>query len=154
MARKTQIKITNTLGKGIAKFKAEYPKVKEKALISAGAQLLNWIANGSPKNSTVPPLLTGVLRGSGSLFVGSKFITATPDLYGNGDPNTSHAGKKDTITIGYQTDYAKRLHETSWTPGEKSERSGDVGNKWIRKHLASDKDLLFAFIAKIYKENF
>lgn len=155
MAKKTGIVIVkNTLGKGIAKFKSGYPKVREEALIKAGLQLLNWIVNGSPKESTVPPVLTGLLRGSGSLFVGSKFIIATPDNSGKGEPNTSYSAKENVVTIGYNTAYAARLHETKWNPGERSIRSGNVGNKWIRKHLSADKDLLFAFIAKIYRSHY
>jgi hypothetical protein len=154
MAKKTGFYIKENISSGIAKFKASNPKVQEEALVKAGLQLLNWIVNGSPKESVVPPVLTGQLRGSGSVFVGNKFISATPDQSGKGEPNTSYNAPNNVITVGFNTSYAAKLHETAWNPGVGSQRSGNVGNKFIRKHLAADKDLLFSFIAKIYRSHY
>lgn len=129
-------------------------KTREEALTKAGLQGLNWMVNGSPNERVVPPIKTGMLRGSGSIFVGNKFISATPDKSGYGTPNTSYSGKDNTITWGFNTDYAARMHESNWNPGKYSKQSKDVGNKWIRKHLDADKELLFDFIAKTYQKNF
>lgn len=154
MAKKTGFYIKDNLSKGLKKFVASNPKVQEEALIKAGLQLINWIVNGSPKESIVPPVLTGALRGSGSVFVGSKFISATPDESGKGTPNNSYSGAPNTITVGFNTAYAAKLHEESFNPGPRSKQSGNVGNKYIRKHLQADRDLLFAFIAKIYRSHY
>jgi hypothetical protein len=150
----TKFIIKNGITKGLRRLKIKNPKVREDALIKGGLQLINWTVNGSPNEKRIPPVLTGALRGSGSLFVGDKFITATPDKSGIGTPNMSHSNKPNVITVGFNTDYARRLHETKWNPGPVSEMSGDVGNKFLRRHLQNDKDLLFAFIAKVYRSHY
>lgn len=125
-----------------------------------GLQLINWIVNGSSKESRVPPILTGLLRGSGSVFVGSKFIGATPKVNGKGNPNQSHSEKENIVTVGFNTGYARKMHELkrkmhelNWRPGPKSQQSGDVGNKYIEKHLNSDKEALMAFYGKLQNKN-
>ena len=144
----------NTLSPGLARLIKISTDVRNRALAKAGLQGLNWMNNGSPKLSLVPPILTGALRGSGSVFVGNKFITATPDNSGEGTPATSYNGKPNTITWIYNTSYAAKIHETKWKPGTVSQTAGDVGNKWVRKHLQADKELLFDFIAQEYRKKF
>jgi hypothetical protein len=153
MAKKTvSWRIDNKLN-----FKAvdrEYRKTDELARIKVGLQLLNWIVNGSPQESTVPPVLTGVLRGSGSVFYGSKLTGTTPPYNGKGRPNRSHSGKKGVITVGFDTAYAHRLHETTWEPGPVSKQSGDTGNKFIEKHLQADKAELLRLYSILMKKKF
>lgn len=144
----------NTLSPGLKNLIKVSTDVRNRALTKAGLQGLNWMVNGSPKLSLVPPVLTGALRGSGSVFVGNKFITATPDKSGEGTPATSHNAKPNVITWGFNTAYAARIHESNWNPGAVSQTAGNVGNKWIRKHLKADKELLFEFIAKEYRKTF
>jgi hypothetical protein len=150
----TKFFVKTNIPKRIKKMIKDYPKVREEALTKGGLQMINWIVNGSPRESVVPPVLTGALRGSGSVFVGGKFITATPDESGEGTPLKSYSAKPNTITWIFNTAYATRLHERKWTPGEVSQQSGNVGNKFIRKHLKADKELLLEFIAKIYRSNY
>lgn len=146
--------IENSIGPGIARFKKKSKIVMENALAKGGLQLINWVVNGSPSETVVPPIRDGLLRGSGSVFVGSKFISATPRVMGKGDPAKSYSGKKNTITIGFNTDYAAAIHENlrpagDWQPGPTSQKAGNVGGKFLEKHIFADKDLLFKFIAKL-----
>jgi hypothetical protein len=126
-----------------------------------GIQLINNIMNGSPKESVVPPVKSGELRGSGSVFVGSKLVHSVEKVKGKGNPNTSHTAKINTVTVGINTSYAAILHEKpfsetkmkgSWSPGPVSKKSGDVGNKFVEKHLKADKEELMQLYADIIKD--
>jgi hypothetical protein len=134
----------------------EYFKLFRKIDILArqkvGIQLINNVANGSPKESSVPPILFGLLRGSGSVFLGSKFVYETPKVDGQGNPNKSHSEKDGVVTIGFDTAYAARMHETDWEPGPKSKHSGNVSNKFVEKHLRADKEELLRFYALLVKK--
>jgi len=119
-----------------------------KARQKVGLQLLNWTLEGSAHEKVVPPILDGILRGSGSVFVGSKIVGTSVSKYPHGTPNRSYTGHRDLITIGFNTIYAAKLHEKEWNPGPVSKQSGDTGNKYIEKHLIADgKDLV-----KLYAE--
>jgi hypothetical protein len=139
--------IRDELSPGLIKFKKVSDKVMKVAVEKAALQFLNWIVNGSPTNSRVPPILTGALRGSGSVFVEAKLISTT-----GGQANTSYSGQKMVTTIGFNTVYAARLHETEWNPGPVSVQSGDVGNKWIESHLKSDGKAWLKFIATLMEK--
>jgi len=138
----------STLPEGLKKYRelvdmngqqgADFQARKQMAL-----QLLNVCNQGSANDPTVPPILTGNLRGSASVFVGAILIQTTRGEYGIGAPATSYGGPYDEITIVYDTSYAAKMHEDTWNPGPRSEQSGNVGNKWVEKHLAADgPDLL------------
>ena len=96
------------------------------------------------------------------MFVGTTFVGDTKANYPNGKPNTSYTeGNKDDITIGLNTAYAARLHETQWTAGGKRPSSqsiknpgmlGNVGNKFIEKHLKADGNDLIGFYADMVKK--
>ena len=132
-------------------------KAKQKIAL----QLLNWSINGSSNESVVPPILTGQLRGSGTVFVGNKHVGDAKNKYPDGTPAGSYDGKPDTITIGFNTAYAARMHESNWTPGgQKPSRvaqnipglTGDVGNKFIQKHLQADGKALVQMYAILLKK--
>lgn len=136
------------------KFDKYFKKFSKEDLESrkkVGLQALNWIVNGSPKESVVPPILTGLLRGSGSIFVGSKYVGTIGGK--KGKPNKSHTEKEGVITVGFDTAYAARMHEGVWNPGPVSKQSGDVGNKFIEKHLKADKKEYTKFYAALQKKN-
>lgn len=134
----------------------------KKAKIVIALTLLNNIMHGSPKNPVVPPIKWGILRGSGSVFVGTELIQTTRGEAGNGDgtPATNISGvDDDTITIGINTSYAARMHEGlepagNLKPGPVSRQSGDVAGKFIESHLESDgKDLVGLYAQVLKKES-
>ena len=138
--------VEDTLTKGLKDLEKEFPDIKRDALKKAGLQLINWIVNGSPKNSRVPPIKEGQLRASGSVFVGSELVDETGKF-----ANRAHSDKEDITTVGLNTAYAARLHETEWEPGPVSQQSGDVGNKFIESHLKSDGKMWLEFVAKLLR---
>lgn len=152
------IKIKNTLTKGFQKyFKIAGVSRKEptganlKAQSAMGFQLLYWVVNGSARESVVPPIKDGILRGSGSVFIGSIFYGDTKGFYNHGNPNKSYSGKPNVITIGFNTAYAAKLHETTWIPGPTSAQSGNVGNKFVEQHIKADGKDLMKVYAGVFK---
>lgn len=151
----------NTLSKGLKRYfnmvgigEKGFNTIHFRAMEKIGIQLINWIINGSAKESIVPPIKEGILRGSGSVFVGSKLVHTTKGEYAQGTPNLSYNDKDNVITVGFNTAYAARMHETNWTPGFYSRQSGDVGNKFIEQHLKADgKDLLKLYAIFVKKES-
>jgi len=148
----------NTLTKGLQRYKDRIGAgtkngVDFKAKSQIALQLLNYTNQGSANDPTVPPIKTGNLRGSGSVFIGSFLVQITRGEYGVGTPATStNTTNLDHITIVYNTSYAAKLHESfNWSPGPGSEKSGDVGNKWLEKHLFADSKDLLAQYALILK---
>jgi len=132
-----------------------------------GLSLLNWIVNGSAKESVVPPIKDGILRGSGSVFVGNKIIGDLKGQYPQGTPNRNISEKnKDVITVGFNTSYAARMHEhlegpgaspdpitkRILKPGERSIQSGDVAGKFVERHLQADGKDSLAIYAKVLKK--
>lgn len=157
MAKTEFVIIENTLNKGLSEyFKLTKPggKVDINAKKAMGLQLLNNTINGSPNESVVPPVLTGRLRASASVFVGSEFMKDTSNLSVSGDsptPNKSYSDNIDTVTVGFNTPYAARMHEqySEFKPGKFSKRSGDVGEKFLERHITADKEELIKLYGKI-----
>jgi len=142
----------NTLLEGIEKYEKAVLKAQEnKALPKIGLQLINWIVNGSPNESVTPPILDGTLRGSGSVIVGNKFIGSTQKA--KGTPAKSGNFGSTVVGIVFNTAYAARWHETPFKPGPISQQAGNVGYKYIEKHIKNDrKDLMKMYAAIIKKE--
>jgi hypothetical protein len=159
-----KMKVTNTLTEGLEKFAMQEKIENEKAAKAVAVQLLNFCAVGSPAEPVMPPIETGYLRGSGSVFVNNTFVSATPKVEGKGDPLRSLSFLFDkshtVISIVYNTPYAARWHETyGWTAGgvkpsiakqNNPNITKNVGNKWIEKHLNADsKDLMYLYAKRI-----
>lgn len=158
MADKTGITFTETISMGLKAAEKSQKIANRMAWGAFGLQLLNNVVNGSPQEPTVPPILHGFLRASGSVFFESELLgTASKYGYSNKSadvkPNESYNGKKNEVTIGFNAPYATKMHETSWTPGPTSAQSGDVGNKFLEKHLKKDRKELFQLYADIHKKN-
>jgi len=148
-----KLELVNELDDGIKAYRKAHKAADDLARIKVGIQLINNVVNGSPASSVVPPIKTGRLRGSGSVFYGAKNVYVTPKNKGQGTPNYSYSGRKGVITVGFNTPYAKRLHETEWTPGQVSEQSGDVGNKYLQRHMQADgKELMKIYAIFLKKE--
>ena len=129
-----------------------FKEADEKARIKTGIQLINNIVNGEGGDTIRPPIDTGTLWGSGSVFLGSQNIYITPPKNGLGSPNTSHSGKKGVITIGFNTEYATKMHNEDWNPGPISRQAGGVGKHYVIKHLASDRNELMTLYATFVKK--
>jgi len=124
-----------------------------KARGMVGLQLLNNIINGSPGESVVAPILTGLLRGSGSVFVGSKVIGFSPRINNEGNPATVIREDPGVVTVAFNTGYAAKLHEYPFRPGPISQQSGNVGYKFIIKHVSADRNELMDLYATFIRKN-
>ena len=155
--------ITDTITPGLNKFfKKIDPKAREKGLISFGLQLINNTVNGSPNEAVRPPIRDGRLRGSGTVFVGSKKVGDTTFAGKGGTPAQSYNERdKNIITVGFNTEYAANMHENlqpygkQFVPGGKIPKRtaanvADVGGKFLERHLKADKDEL----AKLYADKY
>lgn len=140
------------------KFNRVNKKAFMKALKKGAIQMLDWSANGSSKVQAKPPIRWGVLRASGSAFVGNKLVGTTmgtnPPSQGSPTPNKTFNDKKRTISIGYNTAYANRQHEDKMQPGIFSQQAGNSnpGNQWLQKHLIGDGSLLMKMISEILEK--
>ena len=63
-----------SMEKQLKKLERESPVALEKSMEKAGIQFLNWVNNGSPKESRMPPIRMGFLKGSSSAFLGGKLL--------------------------------------------------------------------------------
>jgi hypothetical protein len=109
-------------------------------LAIAGLRMLRDIVLEAPR----PPLKTGFLRGSGSVFVEDK-LTATSQTLGQqgGKPPTSNAqSKKETATVVLDTPYAARLDQRLEPEGSyKSHFTQDaqIGGGFMTKKIADPR---------------
>ena len=141
---------------GLKKLQRRSPIAFNKAMQVAGIQFLNWANNGSKNESRKPPIRYGVLRGSSSVFVGSKLVKVQPQSikeHGIATPARNHNGRPDSLTVVWNTDYAKKMHEWKGGWGKFTKQDTDAGNKWLEKHLQKDrKDLVKLVALEVKKE--
>jgi len=143
----------------LKKFAIKSPKAFTKAQGKASLQLLTWMNTGSggSSESRKPPIRWGVLRGSSSAFVGDQKvgdfrINVKPGSKEQISPAVSYSAPPGTTTVVYNTDYAAKMHEWDGEWGEFTIQDGDAGNKWIEKHLQTDKDLFMKVIGIEFKK--
>ena len=150
------LKIRDGITGNLVKFQIKSERTLKLAIGRACFQLINFVVNGSPKNNIVPPIKTGLLRGSGSAFVENKFVGALPPVNGKGEPITAYNGKKNIGTVIFNTAYATKLHETTWTPNIESttREKGVIGNKFLEKHLDTDREFLMKLITETLAKDF
>jgi hypothetical protein len=119
--------LTSNISNRLIEFKNKYEAIKPQAIELMALQLINNCVNGSPFESVVPPVLSGVLRAS-----------AKKEVVGN------------TIWIAFDTAYAARMHE-NLTPagdfqlGKRSLQAGNVGGKFLEKHLYNADEIQSLF---------
>jgi hypothetical protein len=129
--------LTSNLSQRLIEFKNRYEAVKPEAIEKMAIQLANNCVNGSPYESVVPPVWKETLRGS-----------VKKEVEGN------------TIWIAFDTAYAARMHE-ELTPagdfqlGKRSVQAGNVGGKFLEKHLynADEIQSLFDMFGTKLKED-
>ena len=142
--------------KGIDRYSKEFKKANVEAKKKVGLHFLSWILNGSSKEKVVPPIKDGILRSSGSVFVGSELVGKSPNVAQGGaatPATSSNTNNPDIVTVVFNTSYAKEMHELNWSPGKQSRKSGNVGNKFIEKHLVADKEDAMKMYAAIVKKD-
>jgi hypothetical protein len=157
--------ISETVTLGLKRFFMTIdPKAREKGLIALGLQLINNSVNGSPNESVRAPIRDGRLRGSGTVFVGSKKVGDTMFLGKGGTPAQSYTeSNKNVATVGFNTEYAANMHENLQPYGDRFIPGGhggrpqsyvaDVGGKFLELHLKADRKELLKLYADIYRKN-
>ena len=141
--------------KGLHKLMKQSPKAFNKSLAVAGLQFLNWANNRSKNESAKPPIRFGVLRGSSSVFVGNKLIGIQPQNvkeHGIPTPAKSYNGRTDTMTVVWNTDYAKKMHEWKGNWSKYTIQDSNAGNKWLEKHISKDRTDIFKLIDAQFKK--
>jgi hypothetical protein len=137
------------------------PAARQKALAAAGMELINYVVLGKGGDPVRPPIRTGRLRGSGTVFVGNIKIGDTL-FAGSGTPASSITERNpDVVTIGFNTEYAARMHEhmVPGTPdpiiGKTFVPRGDPGKsggKFLERHLIADAKNFFDTYSQQYRK--
>ena len=147
------LKYKNTIN--IPAIKNVSKKAFETAQKKAAIQMLDWMSSGSMASEAAPPIRTGILASSGSVFYKNQNLAVSKDISsGQGTPNRQFNSKN--ITWGFNTDYATKMHEDkNLNPGPYSMRNANrhPGNQWVLEHLQKDKDNYSKLIAK-FARNF
>jgi len=147
---KTEIKFDySEVEKNLKKFGKVSIEKAEAGMATAGMMLLRDTIMERP---TVPHK-EGTLRGSGSVIVENKLIQTAAKLgYGKGEPITTFNNKqKDAITatVGFNTPYAAKWHETQANFTEPS-----AGKKYLESKMKKFKKDYFQAIVDKIKEMF
>ncbi len=137
--------------RGLKHFIRKYPDLMKKALERPALQMLTWMNTGSPRESATPPIRTGVLRGSGSAFVGGKLVGSTPAKAGGTPARSSEARDLDVHWV-FNTEYAAKMHEWDGGWGKFTQQSIDGGNKWMEKHVIADRDAFTKLVARDFQK--
>lgn len=141
---------TSAVTRSLKKVQRKSPEIFDKALAVGALQLLTWSNTGTGRTSKKPPIRTGVLRGSSSVFVGKRLISIYPQAANGSEyptPARTHSGEKTTITIVWNTDYAAKMHEWKGGWGKFTIQDQDAGNKWATENLKANRNDLMKVIA-------
>lgn len=128
---------SNTIPQRLVVYNKEFKTEHKKAFMICAIQFITNISTGI---EATPPVLSGNLRGSGSVFIGNEFVKDSQSIVGEkGTPATSNnINDESVITIMFNTPYAAKMHEWTGGWGERTKRAGNAGNKYIEKHLKKD----------------
>ncbi len=133
----------NTLKKGFRKATKKKMAAIEKGMGRAGLLLLGDASTETPKT----PHDKGTLRGSGSVHVQNKLVGVSPPE-GDASPATDISEPLSqgtiTVTVGFNTPYAARLHEH---PEYQFKESG-TGGKFLERPMAENAKLYLKEVAR------
>lgn len=137
-----------------------FPKAVATALDTGANTMLDWMNEGSPRESRTPPVKYGNLIESSSVFVGSRLAGVGGNARGalntpgklQPDPLKTYKGKAQVITVIYNSSYAAKMHEWRGGWGPNTLARNDAGNKWVEKHLIADKEAVMKLIGKTLKK--
>jgi len=131
---------------GLLRVNREIQEAARRGMAKAGMQLLDDCVNVEP---TVP-WKTGHLRSSGSLFVDGELIITSPDVGGEGSPNTEDSGSKELGSIitrvGFNTPYAAKTHEVPMNfvlPGS--------GNKYLEAKIRNYGSQYYEIVMEVIR---
>jgi len=152
-----QFAISENITIGLKRFfKKIDPAAREKASIAWGLQLINNTVLGQGGDDSRPPKKTGRLRGSGTVFVGSKKVGDTTFQGKDGTPAQSYTEQNENITtVGFNTPYAAKMHE-ELQPAGSLQPHADIAaskGKFLENHLKADRKDLLQLYKDIYKKN-
>jgi len=138
----------------VAHLARKSPEAFNKACKVGVVQFLTWCNTGSKGSSKKPPIRWGVLRGSGSGFVGNELVVIfeIPIKAGRATPAKSHSAKPTTMTWCWNTDYAAKMHEWTGGWGPFTLQDGNAGNQWLAEHLRADAQALYDVIGMKFSQ--
>lgn len=148
-----KLNIKNELTAGLQAAAKAMPKARDKGLKRAGLALWDDTVNISPK----PPIDTGLLRGSGNLFVsGKKIDEAPPSVDRN---RAADAGGEPTkpgeLLFALNVPYAARQHELpEYHNHNRPEANADSGPQFVRFKIQRFGKDYMRIIADTMKETF
>lgn len=144
-----KLTIESDIDKSLKVYNKKYKDVTQKALAKIGQQALTWMAQGSPYEQRTPPVLTGNLRASGSVFVGTKLVGDSSQwgITPSKDTERNNNQKDNVVTLSFGAVYAARVHETESNGGKYTKQSGDSGPHWVKKHLDADQEAYWKLLA-------
>ena len=152
MSKTVELKFRNTID--VSKLYAVSKNAFLMGQKKASIQMLDWMSTGTGVSQAAPPIRTGILESSGSVFYKNKLLKITPDVRidkTKGEPTPLKNYNSKNITWGFNTDYATRMHEDKdLNPGLYSIRNANrhPGNQWMLEHLKKDENNYSALIAK------
>jgi hypothetical protein len=135
------VRVKNTLSDGLKKLGERFPQAQKAALTAGVLALADDVLNIAP----TPPVDTGFLRGSASVFVGSRLVS------GQG----SVSAPEDVATFAMDTPYTAYQHELE--NAVYSNNSDKIGPKFVETKLvrfAKDYGKIMAdrFIEVVFKK--
>ena len=144
MSKAIEFTYVNTIPQGLKDYRIKSGEVHKTAMKKIGIQLLTNIVTKAP----TPPIMTGLLRSSGSVFYENEFIGTTPQLVKGAYVSAFNSGE-NTLAIIFNTAYAWKMHEDydNMNKGKTSQSAGNVGSKFIEKHLKDDSNEMMEFYA-------
>lgn len=154
---------TKQFEKGMKGINKDIPDIIKNALKEVGLRIVVDAVTQPPK----APILDGFLTGAFTVTVTGE-EPVKPGAYPQGGetgkeskqtldsdqiaPIDTSGMDKYELRVGNSMKYAARLHEYPFTPGEWSQRRGDVGYKFLSSKLINNgtkyRDLLAGFIRK------
>lgn len=141
----------------VAHLAKKSPGAFNKASKVGVVQFLTWCNTGSKGSSKKPPIRWGVLRGSGSGFVGNELVAIfeIPIKAGSPEqatPARSHVAAPTTMTWCWNTDYAAKMHEWTGGWGQFTIDDGNAGSQWLAEHLRTDAQALYDVIGMEFRQ--
>lgn len=128
-------------------------KLKESLKDELRERIAFRILESANMTEQVPPIKTGKLRESGSVFVGSKLIGTTN--FGVGEPVTQHIGKPGRIYLTYSALNKKGNFDYAFYQNYNTKIGLPNEHLWVEDMMAKERLRKYArqSLREIYSEN-